>query len=431
MLGGGVFTKQNKVLPGAYINFMSAAMAADGTVRGTVAIPMELDWGPEREIVRITKEDFEKNSLLLLGYPGMAERMLPFRELFRNASVVYVYRVDSGGVKASNDYAEARYAGTRGNGIRLVIQKNVEDESLFDVKTFMETTVVDVQTVSASSGLKDNGFIVFKKDAALAETAGTPFAGGAAGTITGEAYQGFLDAVEQKAVNVIGCPVKDESTVNLFTAYARRMRDELGIKIQVVAYRTSGADYEGVISVENRAMEYEPGMVYWVSGASAACAVNKSNTNKVYDGEYTVNVAYTQTQLSDGIKAGKFLFHQVGDEVRVLRDINTLVSFTEDKSSDFADNQTIRVLDAIGNGIAALFAERFMGQVPNDASGRISLWNEIVTFYKSMASERAIEAVDSDRVTVEAGDSRRSVVVSAPVRPISCMDQLYMTVVIE
>lgn len=431
MLGGGVFTKQNKVLPGTYINFMSAAMVADGAVRGTVAIPMELDWGPERELVKITMEDFEKNSLLLLGYPGTAERMLPFRELFRNAGVVYVYRVDSGSVKASNDYAEARYAGTRGNGIRLVIQKNVEDENLFDVKTLVEATVVDTQTVSASSGLKDNGFVVFKKDAALVETVGTPLSGGTAGTITGEAYQGFLDAVEQKTVNVIGCPVKDESTVNLFTAYARRMRDELGIKIQVVAYRASGADYEGVISVENRATEYEPGMVYWVAGASAACTVNKSNTNKVYDGEYTVNVAYTQTQLSDGIKEGKFLLHQVGDEVRVLRDINTLVSFTEDKNSDFSDNQTIRVLDTIGNGIAALFAERFMGQVPNDASGRISLWNEIVTFYKSLAAQRAIEAVDSERIMVEAGNSGRSVAVSAPVQPISCMDQLYMTIVIE
>ena len=267
--------------------------------------------------------------------------------------------------------------------------------------------------------------------AALTETAGTPLAGGEDGTVAGEAYQRFLDAAEQKTVNVIGCPVKDESTVNLFAAYARRLRDELGIKIQVVAYRASNADYEGVISVENRTAQMEPGLVYWVAGASAACAVNKSNTNKVYDGEYTVSVAYTQTQLSDGIKAGKFLLHQGGDEVRVLRDINTLVTFTEEKNADFSDNQTIRVLDTIGNGIASLFTERFMGQVPNDASGRVSLWNEIVTFYKSLAAQRAIGAVDSERVTVEAGGNRRSVVVSAPVQPVSCMDQLYMTVVIE
>ena len=108
MLGGGTFIDQNKGLPGAYINFMSTAMAAEGAVKGAVAMPMELDWGLEQEVVKITREEFEKDSLLTLGYPRTAAKMLPFREMFRNASTVYVYRVNSGGSKASNDYAEAR-----------------------------------------------------------------------------------------------------------------------------------------------------------------------------------------------------------------------------------------------------------------------------------------------------------------------------------
>lgn len=431
MLGGGIFTDQNKVLPGTYINFMSATAAGDSSVRGVVAMPLELAWGPELEVMKITQQDFEKESFGLLGYQKTAQQMLPFREMFRNATTVYAYRLNSGGTKASNDHGVAKYSGERGNAILLVIQKNVEDESRFDVKTLVDTVVVDSQTVADASDLEDNSFVVFKKDTALAETAGMALTGGTDGSVTGGAYQGFLDAVEQKAVNVVGCPTKDESTINLFIAYAKRMRDELGIKIQLVTYRASRADYEGVISVENRASEHETGLVFWTAGASAACAANKSNTNRVYDGEYTVNVTYTQTQLSDGIRAGKFMFHQVGDEIRVLQDINTLVTFTEEKGRDFSDNQTVRVLDTIGNGISALFAGRFMGQVPNDASGRISLWNEVVTFYKSLAAQRAIEAVDSDRIVVEEGDSRRSVVVSAPVQPISCMDQLYMTVVIE
>lgn len=430
MLGGGVFTKQNKVLPGTYINFVSAAARGDKTVKGVVCVPMESGWGPEREVVRVDKDSFEENCLGLLGYPASAPEMLAYREMFRNANEVYAFRINSGGVKASNDLAEARYAGTRGNAVRLVVQKNVEDNTKFDVKTLVGADMVDAQTVETASELADNDFVSFKQGAALTETAGMPLTGGTDGSVSGEAYQEFLNAVEQKPFNMLACPTKDESTVNLFAAFTKRMREELGVRFQTVAYRASRADYEGLISVENSASENETGLVYWVAGASAACAVNKSNTNKVYDGEYTVNVAYTQTQLSDGIKAGKFLFHQVGDEVRVLRDINTLVSFTEDKNSDFADNQTIRVLDTIGNGIAALFAERFMGQVPNDASGRISLWNEIVTFYKSLAAQRAIEAVEPKAITVEGGGTKRSVLVNAPVQPTNCMDQLYMTVVV-
>ena len=45
-LGGGTFLVQNKVLPGAYINFVSRPRAL-GMLgeRGIVCIGMELDWG--------------------------------------------------------------------------------------------------------------------------------------------------------------------------------------------------------------------------------------------------------------------------------------------------------------------------------------------------------------------------------------------------
>lgn len=431
MLGGGIYTKQNKVLPGTYINFVSAEAKKEGAVRGVIAMPVILSWGTECEIMKVTRDTFEEESLTVLGYPRTAPQMLPFREMFRNASLVYVYRLNSSGVKASNDYAEAMYSGQRGNDIRLIIRKNVEDESLFDVSTMVDMTVVDSQTVAEASELETNGFVTFKKDAALTETSGVPLSGGADGSVTGAAYQDFLNAIEQKNFQVVGCPTKDESTINLFIAYTKRMREELGIKIQAVVYRAADADYEGVISVENSVLENEPGLVYWTTGAAAGCAVNKSNTNKVYDGEYTVKLTYTQTQLSDAIKNGKFIFHQVGDEVRILRDINSLVSFTENKDSDFADNQTIRVLDTIGNEVAALFTENFMGRVLNNDSGRVSLWNEIVTICKALASQQAIEPVDSENIIVTAGESKRSVVVNVFLQPVNCMDQMYMTVIVE
>ena len=68
--------------------------------------------------------------------------------------------------------------------------------------------------------------------------------------------------------------------------------------------------------------------------------------------------------------------------------------------------------------------------MPNDASGRISLWNSITTYMKQLAEIRAIEAVDAETVTVNSGENKRAVVVELPVTPINCMAQLYMTVVV-
>lgn len=451
MLGGGTFTSQNKILPGTYVNVVSAVHAGSNATNGVVAMPLTLNWGPMGEVVKLTKEEFEKDSLKLLGYPKDAPEVLPIREIFRNAVTLYYYRTNSAPVKASNTYAVARYEGVRGNDLSVVIQKNVDDQSKYDVETRIGSSVYEIQTVATAFDLEDNEFLVFKKDATLAVTAGMPLTGGTNGsTATGEDYQNFLDQIESCTFNVLGCPTKDTSTINLFMAYTKRMRDEQGIKFQTVVYKAAKADYEGIISIENRVtgrMEATVGvavvgksvasgiedyeLVYWVSGAAAACALNRSITNKIYDGEYVVDTPYTQVQLESAIKTGKLVLHRVGDTVRVLRDINTLVTFTDEKNQDFADNQTIRILDAIGNNVAGIFSGKYMGQIPNDEAGRVSLWNDIVTYLKSLVSLRAVEAFEANMVTVTKGNNSKSVVASLPVTPINCMEQLYMTVIVN
>jgi hypothetical protein len=72
------------------------------------------------------------------------------------------------------------------------------------------------------------------------------------------------------------------------------MRDEIGVKFQCVIHKYTTADYEGVVSVENNTGTE---MVYWVGGALAGCAINKSLTNRKYNGEYTVNVTIHRLNL--------------------------------------------------------------------------------------------------------------------------------------
>ena len=172
-------------------------------------------------------------------------------------------------------------------------------------------------------------------------------------------------------------------------------------------------------------------LIPWVTGLVAGTAVNKSATNVAYDGEYDIDTDYTQTELENGIKEGSFMFHLVDDQVRVLTDINTFVSITDEKSGDFSSNQTIRVLDQIANDIAVLFGTKYIGKVPNDNSGRISLWNDIVKHHQALQDIRAIENFNPDDVTVEKGDTKKAVVVSDYVTPVNAMEQLYMTVYVQ
>lgn len=432
-LGGGTFTVQNKVLPGAYINFVSLATAtATLSDRGYATMPLELDWGIEGEVFEVTNADFQKNSMKIFGYDYTSEKLKGLRDLFKNITTLFAYRLNGDGVKASNTFATAKYAGTRGNDIKIQVQVNVDDDSLFDVNTYLGTVMVDSQTVAKAADLVANDYVTFKSSAELSSTAGTPLEGGTNGNVTGTNHQAYLDKIESYSFNAMGVVTTENTIKSLYDAFCKRMRDEVGAKFQVILYNKA-SDYEGVINVKNKTSDEEwseASLVYWVTGISAGCAVNKSNLNKVYDGEFAVNVDYTQTQLTKAIQAGEFTLHQVGDDIRVLEDINSLVTETETKAYIFKDNQTIRVIDQIANDIAVLFNTKYLGAVPNDEAGRISLWADIVKHHEQLQDIRAIENFTDEDVKVSQGDTKKAVVVQDAVTVVNAMAKLYMTVTV-
>lgn len=434
-LGGGVFLTQNKKIPGTYINFISANRAsASISDRGYAAMPLTLDWGVDEEVFTVEVADFQKESLKIFGYDYTADQLKGLRDLFKNTKTLYAYKVNSNGVKASNTLGTAKYKGSRGNAITIKVETNVDEEDKFDVTTLFDGIAVDIQTVAAMTELVPNDYVgEWKTEASLEKTAGMPMTSGTNGTATGTDYQKFLDKIESYSFNTLGCLSTESSIKDLFAQFTKRLRDEMGVKFQTVLYNHK-ADYEGVINVKNKVLdagEIESSAIYWVTGASAGCAVNKSNTNRTYDGDFTINVDYKQSQLEQAIDAGEFVFHKVGDEVHVLNDINSFTSITKDKNSDFQMNQVIRVLDQIANDIAVLFNKQYIGKVQNNAAGRISFWNDLVTYNKELEKLQALENVVSDEIIVEKGDSKDSVVVTNPVTPVCAMAKLYMTVVVS
>lgn len=443
-LGGGTWITQNKVLPGAYINFVSAASASAAlSDRGIATMPLELDWGPEGKIFTVTNEEFQKDTLKIFGYAYTDDKMKCLRDLFINTNTLHAYRLNSGGTKAANAYAAALYSGICGNDIKIGIQANVDDATAYDVVTYFGTAKVDEQTVHAVEELEANAYVSFKPDFTLAAVSALPLSGGTNGTVDGAAWQDYADKAESYTFNTMGIATADDTVKRLFIAFNKRMRDEVGAKFQLVVYDSPKADYMGVISVKNKCTDGmyrneegeavypdEAAAVYWTTGAECGCAVNASCQNKIYDGEYTFDTDYTQSELTAAIKAGEYVFHKVNGEVRVLEDINTKVTVTDTSGDVFKDNQTIRVIDQLGNDDAVIFNTKYLGRIPNDAAGRTALWSDLVKIRKELQRIRAIEDFEDTDVVVSQGDSKKSVIVENTVTVVNAMSKLYMTTTI-
>ena len=445
-------------MPGAFIIFSSdLIVSVTLSDRGIAATPFELDWGAPGVLRLIEQGEFQKESFDLFGHGYTDDEMLPLREIFLHATKVYCYRLDaSGAVKASCDFATAKYVGTRGNDIRIVVEADADVSSGYIVKTMVGSKVIDEQKVTDFAKLKDNDWIDFKAgcvlgtkpsesgdDSTVYVPAGTyPLTGGTNGTVNGEAHQNFLDAIESCSFNTLWCPVADDDTVkSLYVAFTKRVRDKLGSKFQLVGYDLSNPDYMGVINLKNScnhpkiANVNKASLVYWLTGAEAACNINRSLTNTAYDGELEIvikGVSETQAQLEDAMKSGMLAFHNSNGKIVILEDINSLVTLEENLGDIFQMNQTVRVCDQIANDIAVLFVTRYLGIVQNDATGRASLWNDIVYYLKELLRLRAIENLDTDKVTVELGRNKKTVLVNINnLSVVNAMSQLYMAVVIE
>ena len=425
-LGGGTFLVQNKVLPGAYINFVSRPRAMGNLgERGVVCVGMELDWGAEG-MRTVEAADFRTDSKMLFGYDYLSEEMKDMRELFLHAQKVRIYRLN-GGEKAKATEGQltvtAKYAGERGNDICVAIVANVDEEGYWDVETYLDTDMVDAQTVAKIEDLKDNEYVVFSGTGTLTAAAGTYLSGGATGTATGSSYTDFLSAAEAEDFNVLVYNGADETTKKLFVNFTKRMREEEGVKFVTVLHDFAEADHEGVISV-GAVKE----LVYWVAGATAGAEVNESLTNTVYDGEYDVDVKMKKSEYIKGIQAGQFLFYEEEGKMRVLRDINSFTSFETAKNSDFSSNRVVRVLDSIANDVANIFSKYYLGKQTNNTNGRNLLKAEILAYHEQLMKIEAIENFTADDLTVEKGTEKQDVVVYENVQPVDAMEKLYMKV---
>lgn len=428
MLGGGTYVSQNKLLPGAYFQFVSKSAATAALAdRGVAAMALELNWGPDDVIFDIEVADFQKNSMKIFGYDYGAKELQCVRELLCHAKKIYLYKLTSGGTKAENEFATAVHAGARGNDLQIVIQNDTDIEEHYIVSLYLGNVKVDEQKVKSVQELVDNDYVTWKRAEGLnlTTTASVKFAGGTNKEADTTAHQTFLNKLEAYPdINAIGYMGKEDELKDLYIKFANRMRDEVGIKLQAVVF-DKAADSISVVNVKNH-----ENLVPWVTGVVAGTAVNKSATNMKYDGELTVSTEYTQRELEEALKAGEFVLHQVGTKVYVLDDINSFVSVTDEMGEAFKDNQTVRVIDNISTSIAAVFSEKYIGKVPNNASGRTSLWSDIVRIHQKLNDMQAIEGFESGDIVVLQGDHKKSVAVNSAITVVNTMTKLYMKTVI-
>lgn len=437
-MAGGTFISQNKIRPGAYINFKSISKPSGKVgIRGISTIPIVLGWGPNDQLIEINSSDLSDGKILdKLGYYGYENEIVSIKEALKNSYKCLVFRVDSNGQKATATIDSlnivAKYPGTVGNRLSVSI-KDVENDK-FEVKTFLDTKVVDVQLASNIDELLGNCWVDFAGSGKLVANAGIKLTSGSNGTESIENYSRYIDIINNKYFNTMGVYTTNKDVKEKITTFIKQSREEKGKKIQCVINDFSEANYEGVISVDQGYKTKDTtvgvnGFVGYVTGLTSGASLNKSNTYTVIPGAVEIINPKTDDEIKEGIRKGKFIITFRQDEsVVVETDINTFTDFSSTKSRDFCKNRVIRTLDDINNSIKNMFEKTYLGKINNNEDGRTSFKSDIISYLKELNKLGAIEDFKNEDISISVGNEIDSVLVDIGIKPIDAMEKLYMTV---
>lgn len=449
MPAGGTWTAQNKVRPGAYINFKSVPRPV-GVLgeRGTVAVALPMKWGPANELIEVFSSDLlDGESLSKIGCTAFdTEMSLPYRLALTGSYKALFFRADTGGTRATasltNLTVTAKYAGTIGNNIIIAVVDTKED-SKFDIEILYDGVLKETFTIKQLKELEEvqSDWVEFtvtelQGDTAPSATAGEKLTGGTDGKVQqeGTAYAKFFELLKRADWQCMAIQTSQASVHTSIETFIKQCREDLGKKVQAVCYNYD-SDYEGIIKtdqgyktdVDTVTPELFP---IYVASITAGAQVNESNTCREIQNAVDIINYYDHNELVEKLKSGWFVLSDRQDgAILVEQDINSLHSFTAYKNKEFSKNRVIRVLDEIGNTSALIFNRNYAGKINNDDNGRNLFKGELINLCTTLSDLGALQNfAGADDINVMRGVDIDAVVVDFTIQPVDSMEKLYMTV---
>lgn len=435
-MAGGIFTSQNKIRPGAYLNFkaVSTPTVLVGS-RGIVTFATELDWGDDSALIDVYSTDLTSgDSLAKVGLTAFDEKSKLINLALQNAYLLKLYRLNSNGVKANGTIGNltitAKYSGIFGNTISVTSKK---DSNIYEISTYANGYAVDTQRVSEIEQLVNNDYVVFSGEGALSN--GTvKLDNGTNGTSSNDRYTSYFNLLKTSQWQTMALPTDEEAVNTLAVQFIKQMREDEGKYVQLVVANNSTADYEGIINnvcgavIDGVSINATMFTTY-VAGITAGASITESNTGKIVEGATEIINPLGNDDIIKALNSGKLVLSTNQDgAIKIEKDINSLHTFTPDRNYAFSKNRVIRILDEIGTSISNIWERTYLGKVSNDELGRTLFKSSIINYLSTLENEGAIQNFDSSTVEVELGNNVDVVLASITIQPVDSMEILYMTI---
>jgi hypothetical protein len=443
MAGGTWSPTELPVLPGLYLNFQAAALAAiQPGARGVVVAPVKAPWGPVREFVEITSEagiienyigdqsnGFTAYTTLRMALMGGAKKILAYRLADTNATAASVMLQDD---TATVDVIRlvTKYPSDR--DFKVTVQPNLIDNTKKDLKLFEGTSLLKTFTftngsiqsvVDAINNDTGNKWITATRltegTGVLGNVNNVALTGGNSGVanILAADYVNALSAFETQEFNILTLDgVYDESIQTSVKSWVSRVRSEGKGVIAVMGgsaaddtasdavnkavARSAGFNHEGIVNVgvgvNLDGVNYCSAQVAaYVAGLIAGQKLSESTTYAASPFD-DVTRRWSRSEQEQAVRNGVFLLFHDGRMVKVLRGMNSLISLRQGQNNSWKKIRAIRVMDAINADLMRAAEDNYIGKVNNTEEGRLALIGACKQYMQTLSQGGIIEAAGFD-----------------------------------
>lgn len=412
-MAGGTFYSKNKVLSGFYYNVESKKVVnVSQATRGVVAYCItNPDWYAVG-MHRITRDSNVVNEIGRGDYAFIDDMFMGSDDIDGASEILVYIPGQTGGDKATATVSgltiTAKNVGTLGNEIAIKID---EVNGEYIVKVYVQGAMVEKQKITTLDEFTSNWI---ELSGTLGAIVATKLEGGTNGTVVTTAYADFLDTLETYRFNVLCYDGADSNIKALISNLVDRYRDDLGRCCRAVVHNYS-ADFERITSVNTTLITYNDGTTrsgqeatWWVAGVEAGARGNQDLTNVRNPKAVSVEPRLNDNAQIEMITNGQLTFIEEYGEVKILSDINTLVTFTARKTKTWSYNELIRTIDEIGNDWHKYFTMYYNGKVKGvDA---VSVANAyVVDYLNNMINNGYIASYEIDDISYNATDRYTSI----------------------
>jgi len=358
-MAGGTFSPgERKIRPGYYSRFVSEQQQLLGlSPKGVVIMPiLESDFFVFDGFIQITIDDID-DKFSKLGYHVTDPKAIKIREILKNAIKVIVYNPQTG-TKASAKLGEvtfeAKYAGTRGNSLKVVIKAS-KTSKMFQVY-LQDELVFEQDGITEYKDIRENDWITVDGEGTVEVAAGIDLEGGTTVTATTSQIAEFLDDAETQEFNVMYLPSEEPQIISLFDEKIRYFVDSVGKYVfGVRPLSTVKADYQFMSSIRNGVI-LNDGTVLdattaaaGYAGMSAACQPYESLTYVKYQGAKDVHGKLKHNEIVEALKGGEIVFTFQDGNVVIEQDINSLTTITKNLDESYKKNRVMRTYTEVQN----------------------------------------------------------------------------------